>query len=236
MIYFLLFSIGASIGSFLTLLSIRRNRNENFIKGRSYCDHCKKRLRAVDNIPIISYVLLSGRSSCCNNRINPIYPIFEFISGIGFVIGFIKFGISMKFLLFLLIFMVLVLITITDIMFMDIYDIDSILLVILLILFRFVDQSFSIETIKSILFVVIVFYLIYKISVAMGSGDVLLSLSLGAASRGIIDSIYNITYTFTIGAAVSIMLLAFKIKNKKDYIPFGPFITITILGVLIWKY
>ena len=90
MIYFLLFATGASIGSFLTLLSIRRNRNENFIIGRSYCDRCKKRLRSVDNIPIISYILLKGRSSCCNKRINPIYPIFEFISGIGFVIGFIK--------------------------------------------------------------------------------------------------------------------------------------------------
>ena len=83
-----MFIIGACVGSFLTLVSIRRNNNKNFIFGRSRCDHCNKTLKVVDNIPIISYFLLRGKSSCCNKKIDPLYPIFEIISGIGFVLGY----------------------------------------------------------------------------------------------------------------------------------------------------
>ena len=96
MIYILMFIVGACVGSFLTLVSIRRNNNENFILGRSRCDHCNKTLKAVDNIPIISYLFLRGKSSCCNKKIDSCYPIFEVISGIGFVLGYLKFGLNFK--------------------------------------------------------------------------------------------------------------------------------------------
>ena len=69
----------------------------------------------------------------------------------------------------------------------------------------------------------------------MGSGDALLSIPLGIVSSGIIDALYNFTYTFLLGAVVAIVLILFKIKDIKDYIPFGPFIVTTILGDLLCK-
>lgn len=235
MIYILMFIIGACVGSFLTLVSIRRNKNEVFIIGRSHCDHCNKTLKVVDNIPIISYFLLRGKSSCCNKKIDPLYPIFEVISGIGFVLGYLKFGFNFNLFIFLIIFSFCFLIAITDLKYMDIYDIDTITLTILLINFRVTNNNFTFDAIKSMCFLAIIFYAIYKITGVMGSGDALLSIPLGIVSSGIIDALYNFTYTFLIGAVVAIVLILFKIKDRKDYIPFGPFIVITIVGVLLCK-
>ena len=52
------------------------------LSGRSYCDHCKKALAWLDNIPLLSFVLLRGRSRCCHKKISWQYPIVELVTGI----------------------------------------------------------------------------------------------------------------------------------------------------------
>lgn len=236
MIYIFVFAIGACIGSFLALVSYRRNKNEGYIFGRSHCDYCGKRLKVEDNIPIISYFILRGKSSCCKKKIDLSYLIYEIVVAVGLLIGYLKFGLNWKFIIFIIIFTEASLIAITDIKYMDIYDIDTLILTIALIIFRILDHSFTFETIKTMFFIVLNFYLIYKLTGAMGLGDVLLSISLGAVSKGLIDSFYNFTYTFLLGAVVAIVLMLLKIKDRKDYIPFGPFIVITVVGVLLCKF
>ncbi len=62
---------------------------------------------------------------------------------------------------------------------------------------------------------------------AMGFGDVKLMTSLGLIF-GSMDTIIIAVISFLIGAIISIILLATKIKKTDEYIPFGPFI---IIGV-----
>ena len=56
-------------------------------KPRSTCPHCEHKITALENIPIISYLVLRGRCSQCNASISPRYPIIEALTGIisGFV-------------------------------------------------------------------------------------------------------------------------------------------------------
>ena len=57
----LLFIAGLFFGSFLNVLVDRIPRNENFIKGHSHCEFCKKTLQWHDLIPVLSFVFLKGK-------------------------------------------------------------------------------------------------------------------------------------------------------------------------------
>jgi len=59
---------------------------------RSHCPSCGHRITALENIPLLSYMLLRGRCSACGARISPRYPLVELVSGIAAVIAAWHFG------------------------------------------------------------------------------------------------------------------------------------------------
>ena len=68
---------GLLIGSFLTVVVHRVPREEGVAKGRSRCPGCGAEIHAVDNIPVLSWLLLRGRCRACGARISPEYPLTE---------------------------------------------------------------------------------------------------------------------------------------------------------------
>ena len=54
----------------------------NLVVPRSACPSCKAPITALQNIPIVSYLLLRGRCAKCGARISPRYPIVEALTGI----------------------------------------------------------------------------------------------------------------------------------------------------------
>jgi leader peptidase (prepilin peptidase) / N-methyltransferase len=54
----------------------------NLVVPRSACPSCKAPITALQNIPIVSYLLLRGRCARCGARISPRYPIVEALTGI----------------------------------------------------------------------------------------------------------------------------------------------------------
>jgi leader peptidase (prepilin peptidase) / N-methyltransferase len=73
----LAFVAGLIFGSFLTVVAHRVPRGESVVGGRSHCPHCGAQIAAYDNVPVISWVLLRGRSRCCGEPISPRYPLTE---------------------------------------------------------------------------------------------------------------------------------------------------------------
>jgi len=53
----------------------------NLVVPRSRCPHCGYRITALENIPVLSWLLLRGRCSACNARISVRYPLIEVLSG-----------------------------------------------------------------------------------------------------------------------------------------------------------
>jgi leader peptidase (prepilin peptidase) / N-methyltransferase len=49
---------------------------------RSACPHCKAPITALQNIPIVSWLVLRGRCASCKNRISPRYPLIELSTGL----------------------------------------------------------------------------------------------------------------------------------------------------------
>jgi leader peptidase (prepilin peptidase) / N-methyltransferase len=70
---------GATIGSFLTVVAYRVPRAESVVGGRSHCPGCGAQIAAYDNVPVLSWFNLRGRSRCCDQAISARYPLTEFL-------------------------------------------------------------------------------------------------------------------------------------------------------------
>jgi leader peptidase (prepilin peptidase) / N-methyltransferase len=72
---------GLVIGSFLTVVVARVPKRESIVGGRSRCPSCGATIRARDNIPVLSYLMLRGRCRACGARISLRYPALEIATG-----------------------------------------------------------------------------------------------------------------------------------------------------------
>jgi len=80
--FVILFVFGLCVGSFLNVIIYRLPRGLDFVKGRSFCPRCKKKINWFDNIPLLSFFLLGGKCRNCKKPISLRYPLVELITGI----------------------------------------------------------------------------------------------------------------------------------------------------------
>jgi leader peptidase (prepilin peptidase)/N-methyltransferase len=106
---------GAVLGSFGNVLIYRLPREQSIVKPASRCPHCGHRVRAFDNIPVISYLILRGRCRDCSESISVRYPLIELASGLLFLGAAIGFGWSLATLFYGLLLVTLLVVSIIDI-------------------------------------------------------------------------------------------------------------------------
>jgi len=85
---------GAILGSFLGCSWYRIPRKISLSEDRSFCPSCQTPISWYNNIPIASWLLLRGKSSCCQNKLSPSYLILEvagalFLGAIGYFAGLV---------------------------------------------------------------------------------------------------------------------------------------------------
>ena len=80
------FAGGLMIGSFLTVVAHRVPEGQSIVGPRSQCPGCGAQIAARDNIPVLSWLILRGRSRCCGERISARYPLTELALGALFVV------------------------------------------------------------------------------------------------------------------------------------------------------
>lgn len=78
--------LGLLIGSFLNVLILRFNTGKG-LGGRSMCFSCKTELRAVDLVPVLSYLWHDGRCRTCKSKISKQYVIVELLTAALFMIA-----------------------------------------------------------------------------------------------------------------------------------------------------
>ncbi len=88
------FVIGACVGSFLNVCIGRWPEGLSVVTPRSRCPKCGHQIRASENIPILSWLLLRGRCSGCGERISIQYPVVELLVGLLWLAAFLQFGMS----------------------------------------------------------------------------------------------------------------------------------------------
>jgi leader peptidase (prepilin peptidase) / N-methyltransferase len=80
-----MFTLGASVGSFLNVCICRIPRRESLVRPKSRCPRCLKSILARDNLPVLGWLLLRGRCRSCSLPISTRYPMVEALVGLLFV-------------------------------------------------------------------------------------------------------------------------------------------------------
>ena len=234
MLIFMILS-GLLVGSFLNVCIHRIPRGESVVFYSSYCPFCKHDLDAFDLVPVFSYLFNGGKCRHCKTFISPRYVLVELITSVIFVITFINLGCSTFLVKYLLFYSLLIIIFFIDLE----HKIIPNKLVIFLLIWGvcwqlFLPERSWWESIGGALLGGGFLLLIAVISGGgMGGGDIKLmfaaGLYLGTALTGL-----ALFLSFLGGAGVGLILLTFGFKKRKDYIPFGPFLTLGIFIAVLW--
>ncbi len=86
--------VGLVVGSYLNVVIHRLPREESTVLPRSRCPRCGAQLRARDNLPLLSFLLLRGRCRQCKAPISWRYPLVEAATAALFVGCLEAFGLS----------------------------------------------------------------------------------------------------------------------------------------------
>lgn len=221
-----LFLIGLVFGSFISAVSYRLPRNIDFVKGRSFCDNCKKNLFWYDNIPLVSYIVFWGKSRCCGKKISSRYPVIEIATAIGFSVLYL-FSFSP---IYYLVYLISLTIFIIDYEFQIIPDELSWCILFLAIFFSPYPLFQSIFAGLIFSFAILLLNIITR-GRGMGLGDVKLTLGLGAW-LGLEKGLTWLTASFIIGGIVATLLLLFNKKSMNSKIAFGPFLIMAFWLIL----
>ena len=91
-----LFLLGLIFGSFLNVCIYRMPQGLSVVAPRSACPQCKTPIRAYDNIPVISWIVLRGRCRDCKAPISPRYAVVELLTACLFLASFLHFGFTLQ--------------------------------------------------------------------------------------------------------------------------------------------
>lgn len=199
-------------------------------KPASTCPSCGHQIRAWENIPVISWLVLRGKCSSCKTPISPRYPIVEAITAIFSVVTVALLGPTEAALWALLLVWALVALTMID------FDTqllpDSITLPLMWL--GLVLNYFGVLTdFNSAFWGAVAGYLslwsvywLFKLVTGkegMGHGDFKLLAALGAwLGWQLLPAV--ILLSSLVGAVVGIALMVFKKHGREVPIPFGPYL------------
>lgn len=241
-----IFLCGLAVGSFLNVLADRFSRNESVIKGRSYCESCKKTLGIKDLVPVFSFLYLGGKCRYCKTKLSWYYPLVEVTTGVLFIVTFwwtvnqfpasnFQYQIS-NVLYYLFLISSLIVIFFADIKYGIIPDkiiVPAILISFLYILLTtsYVLPAHFLSALGAFLFFFLIFFLTR--GKGMGFGDVKFAFLMGLV-LGFPNIVISLYIAFLTGAFVSlILILGGKKKLHGSTIPFGPFL---VFGMLVALY
>ena len=235
----LIFSLGLIVGSFSNVCIYRIPRNESVIYPASHCTKCRTKIKPVDNIPLLSYILLKGRCRNCGSKISIQYPVVEFLTGLIYLIIYLIYGLSIQSLVYIILLSALIIIAFIDLQEQIIPDVISLpgIVVGLILSFIVPYMSFINSVLGTlvgggiILIIAWVGSIIFK-KEAMGGGDAKLTAMIGAF-LGWRYTIISLFLGFFLGALTGIILIMTKIKKREDAIPFGPFIALGSIITLL---
>ncbi len=207
---------------------------------RSRCPHCGHAIGALENIPLLSWLILRGHCSGCKAPISPRYPLIEAITGLLFAYAAWRFGFTAAGLGALAFMAALVALTGID------FDTqllpDDITLPLLWL--GLALNAFGVYTdLKSAVIGAMAGYLslwgvywLFKLATGkegMGYGDFKLLAALGAWLGWQMLPVVILLSSF-VGAVVGIALMVVARRGRNVPIPFGPYLAAAGVIALFW--
>ena len=239
----MVFIVGMIFGSFYNVVGYRLPNEMSIAFPSSHCPNCNHKLKFYELIPVFSYVFLLGKCKSCKKRISFLYPFFEIITGLLFLLSYIVFGINIKFFISITFISILIIISISDIRYYIIPDevliVGSLLIIIELIINSLISD---INLISGVLIPILnglgAFAILYLFKVfgdvvfqkeSLGGGDIKLMFLIGLV-LGFDMSIVTIFIASFIALPLSFISL---VKNDNNVLPFGPYLSIAATIILL---
>ena len=212
----------------------------NLVKPDSTCPHCSHKIRAWENIPVISYIFLKAKCSNCKTSISFRYPFIELLSAVLAAFCAWHFGYSLAAAGAIILTWALIALALID--FDTQYLPDQITLPLLWLgLLLNLNNTFT--DINSALVGAIAGYLalwsvhhLFKLIMkkeGMGYGDFKLLALLGAW-MGWQYLPMIVILSSLVGSIIGISLILLKKHQREIPIPFGPYLAIAGWIALIW--
>ena len=248
MLDIIIFIFGLIVGSFANVCIYRLPRGKSIIRPWSHCPLCGTTLAWYDNIPIFSFLILGGRCRTCHNPINPRYFLVEFLTALLFLLTRSILGITVLLPFYWYFLFLLIIATFTDFEHFIIPDVVSLpgIIVGLAASFIFPEMMRAMSRFngltRSFLGLVSGGGAIWLIGIfgkaifhkeSMGGGDVKL-MAMAGTFLGTKLTLLSIFLGSLFGALVGGILIAFRLKTRKDYIPFGPYLSLGAIVSLFW--
>ena len=232
------FVLGTIMGSFYNVVGYRLPNGESLITPRSHCPRCNHELKWYELIPLLSFILQGGKCRKCREKVNIFYPCIELLTGILFSFAFYLFGFSYNFFITIIISSLLSIVLVSDINYLIIPDeviiVFSCLLIVINVIMLGLDKTIWHFFSGLVLFILMFFimklgnYLFKKES--LGGADIKLMFLVGL----IIDPLTGIFCIF-LSSLLALPISTIKVlKDRDNVIPFGPFIIIALLLIIIF--
>ena len=246
-------AFGLVFGSFFNVLIRRLPKKESLCFPASHCPHCKRPIKPWENIPLVSFMLLSGKCAGCKAPISFLYPFVEALTGICAIVVYVFYiapqctASSSLWHIAATLLQTAVLMVLIPVAIIDIHEFiipDSITLpglVLGIIVSLLPGHPTPLESILgiaagggSLFFIGLLGERIFKKGEAMGGGDVKLMAMCGAFFGWEI-SLMAIFLAALLGSLVGIVLLVKgRLSSANNKIPFGPFLALGMWVAVCW--
>ncbi len=241
------FIFGMVIGSFLNVCIYRLPVSRSIVRPRSQCPQCGHPIRAFDNIPVLSYLVLRGRCRDCGARIPLRYPLVEALSGAFAAMAVARFGFGWQAALMFALIAALLVITFIDLDHRIIPDAITLPGIPIGLAASFgpgwISPSESLIGILAgggSLFLVAWGYQLITQREGMGGGDIKLLAMIGAFMgwKGVLFTIFVASLT---GTLAGMALICRRRGDMKLAVPFGPFLAVgaiayLFIGTELWSW
>lgn len=219
--------VGLVVGSFLNAVIYRLHVGKSFVRGRSFCPHCKHGLAGPDLVPLFSFIFLRGKCRYCHQPISWQYPLVEAGMAAAFLALYLHLGFQPQFFVYALYTCFLMVIFVFDWRYYLILDRVSVpAIIIALPLSVFVLHI----PITSLLIGGLIgggfFFLQFLVSRGkwIGGGDIRLGLIMGFM-LGTGPVLVALFIAYLTGSIIGGALVIVRKKQWKSQVPFGTFLS-----------
>lgn len=236
--------LGLVFGSFGTVAAYRIPRRETIVTGRSKCPNCGRQIKAVENIPVLSYLALRGKCPGCGVTISLRYPATELVTGVLFALAVTEFGVTVTAGVYAAFFWVLVVLTAIDLEHKllpnrVVYP-TFVVGWVGLIAAALIDGDtgdLRRAAIGALIFGGFFFVVAFIYPAGMGGGDVKLAFALGSFlgfAGGVGAVVVGMFLSFLLGGVIGLIAMKASGEGRKMQIPFGPFLALgSVIAVFV---
>jgi leader peptidase (prepilin peptidase) / N-methyltransferase len=245
---YIVFIVGAVVGSFLNVCISRIPKGESVIHPPSHCPKCRAPIRFFHNIPLVSYLLLRGRCCSCGERISFRYFAVELLMASLAVLLFYQFGLGLAFVVGFVFVAALIVISFIDLDVRIVPDVISLPGILIGLLFSVIghylmgDSQHVVPTPLSAFigvlagggFLLAVAWIYEKFTgvEGMGGGDIKLLAMIGAF-LGWPSIPLTLFFSSLGGSVIGLSIMLAKGVDRRYALPFAPFLC---LGALVYLF